>query len=214
MRASWQELALIRLRPFSRSGEANAILLALLVSPRSGVSPMTSTTVSHRNRHPAQVRLRLRPRPAVAEERDRLAARLDPRRAPRAARSRHRAAILRSAARQSRGRHVCLPPLRAAVCSSSGSKFESGTGWPSFFAPFDPEHVREIRDASYGMARTEIRCARCDSHLGHVFPGRPAADRKPLLHELGGARVRRRTKARWRANRAEQRLSRRYRRTA
>jgi peptide-methionine (R)-S-oxide reductase len=55
----------------------------------------------------------------------------------------------------------------------SGEKFESGTGWPSFFAPFDPEHVREIRDSSYGMVRTEIRCARCDSHLGHVFPDGP-----------------------------------------
>jgi peptide-methionine (R)-S-oxide reductase len=55
----------------------------------------------------------------------------------------------------------------------SGEKFESGTGWPSFFQPFDSGHVRELRDASYGMVRTEIRCARCDSHLGHVFPDGP-----------------------------------------
>jgi peptide-methionine (R)-S-oxide reductase len=54
-----------------------------------------------------------------------------------------------------------------------GTKFESGTGWPSFYAPFDPAHVKEISDTSYGMRRVETRCARCDSHQGHVFPDGP-----------------------------------------
>ena len=55
----------------------------------------------------------------------------------------------------------------------SDSKFESGTGWPSFFQPFDAEHLRAVRDMSHGMVRTEIRCRRCDGHLGHVFEDGP-----------------------------------------
>lgn len=55
----------------------------------------------------------------------------------------------------------------------SGEKFESGTGWPSFTSPFDKAHLKNIEDTSYGMRRTEIVCARCGGHQGHVFPDGP-----------------------------------------
>lgn len=69
------------------------------------------------------------------------------------------------------GTYVC------AACGNplfaSGEKFESGTGWPSFTQPVGETSVSEIQDRSFGMLRTEVRCARCDSHLGHVFPDGP-----------------------------------------
>ncbi|HUD41282.1 MAG TPA: peptide-methionine (R)-S-oxide reductase MsrB [Dokdonella sp.] len=69
------------------------------------------------------------------------------------------------------GIYVCR--LCALPLFRSDAKFESGSGWPSFFTPYDPAHIRELRDTSHGMIRIETRCARCDGHLGHVFPDGP-----------------------------------------
>ncbi|TVP75538.1 MAG: peptide-methionine (R)-S-oxide reductase [Gemmatimonadales bacterium] len=70
------------------------------------------------------------------------------------------------------------PGTYACVCCGlplfdAGTKFESGTGWPSFWAPLEPARVEEREDRSFFMRRTEVLCAACDAHLGHVFPDGP-----------------------------------------
>ncbi|MBK5292095.1 MAG: peptide-methionine (R)-S-oxide reductase MsrB [Acidobacteriia bacterium] len=72
----------------------------------------------------------------------------------------------------SRGIYRCVACKTALF--SSDSKFDSGTGWPSFWEPIAPQNVRSEMDHSFGSAREEILCSRCDSHLGHVFPDGPA----------------------------------------
>ena len=94
--------------------------------------------------------------------------------------------VLRRQGTEYPGTSPLLSEHRAGIFSCAGcdlalfdakTKFESGTGWPSFWAPFDEAHVKGVRDTSYGMVRIETRCARCDSHQGHVFPDGPPPTR-------------------------------------
>ncbi|MDE1311526.1 peptide-methionine (R)-S-oxide reductase MsrB [Vibrio aestuarianus] len=69
------------------------------------------------------------------------------------------------------GEYVCT--CCEALLFTSTNKYDSGCGWPSFDAPINDTAIRYLEDRSHGMVRTEIRCAQCDSHLGHVFPDGP-----------------------------------------
>ena len=66
---------------------------------------------------------------------------------------------------------------RSVCCGAplfrSDSKFDSGCGWPSFFEPLEAANLIELEDGAHGMRRTEVRCAKCDAHMGHVFPDGP-----------------------------------------
>lgn len=90
--------------------------------------------------------------------------------------------VLRKHGTERAGTHDNFPraagTFRCAGCDAplfdAQTKFESGTGWPSFYAPMESENVAERQDNSWFMRRTEVHCNRCEGHLGHVFPDGPA----------------------------------------
>jgi len=98
-------------------------------------------------------------------------------------------AVLREAATERAWSGELLDESRAGLYTckacgnelfTAGTKFDSGCGWPSFYESVNPDAVKLLPDNSLGQERTEVRCARCDSHLGHVFPdgfGTPTGDR-------------------------------------
>ncbi len=69
------------------------------------------------------------------------------------------------------GIYTCI--CCSAELFSSENKFDSGSGWPSFYSAYQPESLQELEDTTHGMKRVEVKCRQCDAHLGHVFPDGP-----------------------------------------
>lgn len=72
---------------------------------------------------------------------------------------------------KAQGQYACAGC--GTILFDSASKYDSGSGWPSFFAPINAQVITIVRDTSHGMVRDEVRCAACDGHLGHMFPDGP-----------------------------------------
>lgn len=110
--------------------------------------------------------------PLTTEERERLAAKLSP--------EERQVLLFQGTERPFCGGLLANKKPGVYVCKLCGlplfasrAKFESGTGWPSFYEPCDRQHIDYVRDESHGMVRVEIRCGRCLGHLGHVFEDGP-----------------------------------------
>ena len=107
------------------------------------------------------------------QKRSRVAAGTHRRAVPRNAAEGHGTSLYRRATATTRSSGVYRCVCCGSELFSSATKYDSRSGWPSFWQPVAPDKVAEERDASHGMVRTEALCSQCDAHLGHVFPDGP-----------------------------------------